>query len=101
MSIEHIRRVEVLATGELLVAIDGEGKSHYQHIYREAAGVYWDPVLSGFRSTPIIDWSAEQWFEQIRSVAAAIGVNLRLTDDVAWVNIPEEQRECIRRASAN
>ena len=100
MSREKINRIEVLDTGELFLGIEGQGKPTYQHVYREAAGVYWDAVRHGFKSTPIRDWSCSQWYKQIISVVRYIGVDLVLADYVTWAGVSEDEKAKIQRAKA-
>ena len=51
MDSEIINKVEVNDSGELFLTLEGNGKPMYQYVYREAAGVYWDETLHGFKST--------------------------------------------------
>lgn len=101
MDNETINRIEVLDTGELLLGLDGQGKSMYQYVYREAAGVYWDQSRHGFKSTPMKEWTCSQWYQQIVSVVrSGLGVELSLADHVAWSNVPENEKAEIQRAKA-
>ena len=93
MDTETISRIEVLDTGELLLGLEGKGKSEYQYVYREAAGVYWDPAKSGFKSTLMSEWSCSMWFSHIVSVVhSGLGLKLVLAKSVSWRNIPDQQR---------
>lgn len=93
-----INRVEVLSTGELFLGIEGSGCSDFQHVYREAAGVYWDPVRVGFKSTPMKELTCSQWYLQIVAVAkSGVGVRLSLSKAAAWKNVPEQEVEEIQR----
>ena len=92
---EVISRVEVLPTGELLLQISGSGKPGYQHVYREAGGVYWDPDLTGFKSTVMTDWSCSRWFSQIVAVCGRAGIALHLREDAEFVNVPSAERVLI------
>lgn len=90
---ESIDRLEILDTGELLVGLSGVGNPAYRHVYRAAAGVYWDPTLVGFKSTPIRQWSASRWFSHIVSVVRSeIGVDLMLADSVSWGRLSETDK---------
>ena len=100
MNRETINRVEVLDTGELFLGIEGQGNPMYQHVYREAAGVYWDEIRFGFKSTPMRDWTCSTWYKQIISVARYVGVELALADNVIWSGVPENEKAEIRRAKA-
>tara|TARA_R110002020_G_scaffold453926_3_gene669159 strand:+ start:4898 stop:5230 length:333 start_codon:yes stop_codon:yes gene_type:complete len=98
MDRETINRIEVLDTGELFLGIESQGKPMYQHVYREAAGVYWDDTKHGFKSTPIKEWTCSQWYKQIVEVVRYIGVELVLADDVTWSGVSEDEKAEIRRA---
>ena len=91
MDREIISKVSINEKGELLLALSSGGKAMYQHIYREAAGVYWDQENHGFKSTPINDWSCAKWFFQIVSVAkSGLGIELVLSANIIWQDIPEK-----------
>ncbi len=101
MNRETVNRIEVLDTGELLLGLDGMGKGMYQYIYREAAGVYWDPTLHGFKSTPMKEWSCAQWYKHIVAIArSGLEVELLLSDHVTWSNVPEKEKTEIQRENA-
>lgn len=96
MERETINRIEILDTGELLLGLESKGKSMYQYVYREASGVYWDEKRHGFKSTPIKEWSCSKWFSQIIGVVkSGLGVELTLGHDIAWRNIPAQERTLI------
>ena len=91
MNRETITKISINDAGELLLSLESCGKDMYQHIYREAAGVYWDQKNHGFKSTPINDWSCAKWFSQIVSVAkSGLGIELVLGTKVIWQDIPEK-----------
>jgi hypothetical protein len=97
---ETISRIEVLDTGELLLGLESKGKGMYQHIYREAAGVYWDPDRSGFKSTPMQEWSCSKWFAHVVSVVrAGLELKLVLGESVAWSNVPDQEKLEIEKAN--
>jgi hypothetical protein len=90
MEREIIKGVCLNDAKELLLILEGGGKSMYQYVYRAAAGVYWDNENCGFKSTPIIDWSCAKWFSHIlSSVNSELGVELVLGKSVNWQNLPE------------
>lgn len=90
MNCEIVNRIEVLKTGELLLGLEGLGKSMYQHVYRAAADVYWDQSEHGFKSTPMREWTCSQWYKHIISVVRAeLGVEISLAKDVSWSDVPE------------
>jgi len=49
MEIEKISKVEIIDNQEVDVVLKSGGKPTYQHIYREAAVVYWDNVAPEFQ----------------------------------------------------
>ncbi len=101
MNHETVCRIEVLDTGEFFLGIEGEGRSTYQYIYREAAGVYWDESLRGFKSTPMREWSCTQWYKHIIAIArSGLGVELVLSDHLSWSNVPEKDKAEIESEKA-
>ena len=93
MDRETINKVEVMDTGELLLILEGNGKPMYQYIYREAAGVYWDEKFHGFKSTPLKEWSCSKWFSHIINVVkSGLGVELQLSSQASWKNVPEQDK---------
>lgn len=94
---ELITKVEVTSNNELLLKLESGGNPTYQHIYREAAGVYWDSAQKGFRSTSIEKWTCEQWFKHVVSVVkSGLNVELKLSDNTTWHGVPEEEVEMLR-----
>ncbi len=80
----------------MLVSIASGGNAGYQYIYREASGVYWDPVSKGFISTPIKNWSLAKWYEHIvDTVARGLRVKLVLCKSVQWVGLTNEEIKSI------
>ena len=65
---ESMNRIEVPDTGELLPGIAACGSEDYQYVYREARGVYWDPLLKGFKSTEMRDGTPSQWYAHIAEI---------------------------------
>ena len=63
MTNETIQEIVMNDQNELLLRLIGNGKPMYQYVYREAAGVYWDENLKGFKSTPIKEWTVSEWFQ--------------------------------------
>jgi len=101
MESETINKIELMNTGELLLGLEGQGKPMYQYIYREAAGVYWDETVHGFKSTELKEWSCSKWFSHIVSIVkSCLGVELQLSNKVSWKNIPEQDKEEIIENSA-
>jgi len=93
MDKEVIIKIEVTDGGELLLILEGSGNPMYQYIYREAAGVYWDDNLCGFKSTLLKEWSCSKWFYHIiEIVKSGLGIELLLSTQVLWKNIPEQEK---------
>jgi hypothetical protein len=92
MDQEIISEVKITKSGELLLVILGDGKPVYQYVYREAAGVYWDNDLHGFKSTPVKQLSYSKWFFHIVGVAKYVGVDLQLSNKTTWKDIPEKDK---------
>jgi len=90
MDREIINRISITEAGELLLSLESGGREMYQYIYREAAGVYWDQQMKGFKSTPLRGWSCSQWFLHIVSVAKlGLAIELNLSPDTIWKDIPQ------------
>ena len=90
MDREIINHISITEAGELLLALESGGRERYQYIYREAAGVYWDQQMKGFKSTRLRDWSCSQWFLHIASVVkSGLGIELNLSPDTIWKDIPQ------------
>ena len=91
VAIEPISVIEIATTGELLLLLESKGNPQYQYIYREAVGVYWDAECGGFKSMEPLDWTYPEWFRHIRAaVLDALGVQLVLTPQTQWANVPAE-----------
>jgi hypothetical protein len=97
MEAEEISKVEIVESGEMYVILKSGGNPMYHHIYREAAEVYWDESMKGFKSPPPRKWSYSDWYEHIVSVAASgLGISLYLTNNTIWQNVPESTMSEIR-----
>ena len=79
---EEIVKIEVLDTSELQLVLASGGNASYQHIYREASGVYWVNDLGAFRGAERVKWTLPEWFAHIIAVCSRIGVALSLGDAV-------------------
>ena len=90
MEIEEISRVEILGNEEMYVVLAGGGKPMYQYKYREAAEVYWDNDIKGFKAPPPRKWSHSDWYHHIVTVAASVGISLKLSNKTDWVNVPSK-----------
>lgn len=102
MKHEIINKVQINKAGELFLAVESGGKHMYHYIYREAAGVRWDPVNQGFKSESINCKSHSQWFSKIVDVVkSSLGVELRLSPKAVWRFIPEiEKAEIVKKHAA-
>ncbi len=79
-----ILKVAKLGDGRLAI-FPATPKAMYQHIYREAAGVYWDNSLGCFHSTVPRQWTSQDWYRQIISVVrSGVGIRLRLSPSTAF-----------------
>ncbi len=93
---EYINRIEILDSGELFLGLEGQGKAEYQYVYREAAGVYWEATLKGFRSTELKEWTPSQWFlHMIDIFRMGVGVELVLRDSIQWKGITDQDKAAI------
>jgi hypothetical protein len=90
---EEISKVEILSNEEMYVVLASGGKPSYQHIYREAAEIYWDNDIKGFKAPAPRKWSHSDWFHHIVSVVASgLGVSLELSSKTDWVNVPAQTK---------
>jgi hypothetical protein len=92
---EEIIRVEVLGTNELQLVLGSGGNASFQHVYREAKGVYWNNDVGAFRGTEQIKWTFAEWFAHIVEVCGDIGITLRLGNTIEWVGVPETDKQKI------
>lgn len=94
---ETVGKIEVLPSGEVLVALQSGGAPKYQYIYREGAGVYWDGDRGAFVSRGRREWSCPTWVGHIFRISRSIGIDLMLADTVAWVNVEDADKVAILR----
>jgi len=93
MDIELISKVEILDNEEMYVVLASGGKPMYQHIYREAAEVYWDNDKQGFKAPSPRKWSHSDWYHHIVSVAVSgLGISLELSSSTSWVNVSAQTK---------
>ena len=95
MNKEILKKIEVLESGKLILILENKGQSYYQFVYREAAGVYWNPSLNGFISTEPKDWSYSKWFSHIVEVVNKTGIQLALSDNTEWIGLDSSDKEII------
>lgn len=100
MVTEEISTIEILESDELLILLESGGKPMYQYIYREAAEVRWDSDVKGFKTPATRGWSYSDRFKQIVNViASGLEVNLKISNETNWVNVPEKIKTEICAAS--
>lgn len=93
MEIEEISKIEILENGEMFVVLASGGKPVYQYIYREAAEIYWDNEVKGFKAPTPRKLSHSDWFKQIVSVVASgLGVTLKLSKATIWVHVAKQTK---------
>ncbi|NKB56450.1 MAG: hypothetical protein GKS00_08950 [Alphaproteobacteria bacterium] len=98
MKREIISAVEITETGQLMLILASGGESFYEHIYREAAGVYWSNEKKGFHSAAAPkEWSYSDWFKHIVEAAESLDVALELGANVAWKNVPDHDERVIKK----
>jgi len=99
MNTESISRVEILDNDELILILESGGDAGYQHIYREAAEVYWDKELKGFKSPKPRQWSYLEKYLHIAKVAGNCSISLSLNSNVEFINVPANIKEEILASS--
>jgi hypothetical protein len=93
MESETVNEILVNDQNELLLKVQGNGKAMYQYVYREAAGVYWDDTHKAFKSTDMKEWTISKWFVHIIAIVkSGLNLELKMDENVNWVNIPDEER---------
>ena len=90
---EEIVKIEVLDTNELQLVLGSGGNASYQHVYREARGVYWNNDVGAFRGTERMKWTFAGWFAHIVEVCGDIGITLYLGRTVEWVGVSEKDKQ--------
>jgi hypothetical protein len=91
MIVETVSNIEIANGGELLLRLASEGRPAYQYVYRAAAGVYWDQDQYAFKLAARADDDYVNWFTHILKILEdEMGLQLRLSDEVTWINIPDK-----------
>lgn len=99
MKTEFVNKIVLNGNNELFLILESNGNPMYQYVYREAAGVYWDDVQKGFKSTPIMEWTITEWYLHIKEIIkTSLNIDLILSEDLIWDNIPEVERIKIKNA---
>ena len=84
MNTTSIVKVGVLDDGRIAVFPETKHRD-YQHVYREAAGVYWDQDKGCFVSTSPKEWAPHQWYQHIiQIVKTGIGLQMLLTPQTKY-----------------
>jgi len=93
-----LEKVAVLDDGRIAVFPELK-KGMWQHVYREAAGVYWEPGLGCFVSTPPKEWTPQKWYQQIVAVVrSGVGLEMLLASTTNFDSKDEGFEESIRIA---
>jgi len=85
---------------EMYIVLASDGKPMYQHIYHEAAEVYWNNDIKGFKAPPPRKWSHSDWDHHIVSIAASdLGISLELPINTHWVNVSSQTKAeiCVKQ----
>lgn len=93
-----IEKVAVLEDGRTAVFPELM-KGMWQYVYREAAGVYWEPDLGCFVSTPPREWTPQKWYQQIVSVVrSGLGLEMFVSPEAKYESRGEKFDESIKIA---
>lgn len=94
-----IRKVYINENHELFLLLESSGKFEYEHVYRAAAGVYWDQQAKGFKSVRMGERSCSDWFVRIvDTVRHELGFELFFSGLTSWENVPKAEIEKIHVA---
>ncbi len=98
MNLETVSNIEfAIADSLLIVRLDGGGKPSYQHVYRAAAGVYWDNDFGAFKFDTKNDKRLVHWFAHVRQVIEEeMDVRLLLDSKTTWTNVPSQIQQEIQ-----
>ena len=98
METAQILKVCILDDGRMAVFPDVR-KAMFQHVYREASGVYWDNEFGCFLSTPPTNWSFKKWYQQIIcAVRGGLGLQLILSSTTEYQAQADGFEEAIKLA---
>ena len=91
-----ISRIEIDASGRLLVYPAVQDSGYFQYVYRAAAEVYWDNA--GFFHSPVPrEWPYAQWLKQIRfAVRDELGIELEALQDTVYVSVSQSDELAMR-----
>lgn len=95
MNIEYIDEIEIDKDGKLHLKVR---KNHYDMIYREAVGVYYNRKKRTLHSTTPTNWSYLEWFNHIvKTFNNFDNSKLVLADKVSFVNVPKSIKDSIEQ----
>ncbi|XCN74533.1 MAG: hypothetical protein Q3M24_07250 [Candidatus Electrothrix aestuarii] len=100
MKKEVIKEIRVLEDGKLLLELESGGDNSYQYIYREAAGIYWEPTLKGFISTEPKEWTYSTCFFHMVEIIRQVGIEVQLADQTSWSGLDKSEQQHILNAIA-
>lgn len=94
MTLETVSNIEITDEGVIVIALQSGGKPSYQHVYRAAAGVYWDQDRKAFGFATKNDGLYAKWFSHILNVLDdEAGLKLRLARVVTWTGVSDKVRD--------
>jgi hypothetical protein len=94
MTQETVSNIEITVEGEIVIVLEMGGKPSYQHVYRAAAGVYWDQGRKAFTFATKNDGLYLKWFAHMLSVLHdEMGLKLRLAKVVTWTGVSDKVRD--------
>lgn len=97
----EIGEVVVEANGQLSVYPLLPPREGFEHIYRAAMEVSWDPASKRLVTPSPRQWGPADWFIQIvRAVQSEYGVRLYVSAATRFVNVSPAERQKIESLSA-
>ena len=88
-----IASIELDHTGRLLVRPDSIPTTQFEYIYRAATGVKWRVEDHAFYPDEVKNVSPARWFQIIvASVHVELGLDLKLTPQTKWIQVPMASR---------
>ncbi|TFV92319.1 hypothetical protein E4K72_19820 [Oxalobacteraceae bacterium OM1] len=88
MEIEAIAKI-VANAGYVSLVLRSGGKPSYQHVYRGAKGVRWNPADGSFEFQGGAQWSAERSVRHVMGVLRdEIGIEGVLDAEKIWICVP-------------
>jgi hypothetical protein len=90
----EITKIEVMPSNEISVTPITNWNNLFQFIYRTATGVVWNEKNLCFMSPAPKESSHYDWYANIvTSVISEMGVNLIITPEAKWINVPKNLQE--------